>query len=273
MVNYDKLWKLLVDRKMSQAELRKALNIAPNTMTRMRMNEPVSLELLDRICGELDVDFGDIISYSRTRTVTKKDVTTLEKEMKAIQAVERETESDIGRTLDVGDMLPSVSVPTHFVSYRPSGKFIQKELSRLEVASPMCRKDLALLNEYLLMRGFESNGAPDYVRFCKEAEISPVVWSTYFHGMSRVPSKAALLKMAICLRMPKDSVLEFLSLAGAGYQPSNKLDLLVLALASGNYFGITDTYALKHFVFDLIEQLSERQAKAKQPPMTNLYSF
>ena len=33
-VSYNRLWKLLVDRKMSKADLRKASGVAPNTMTK-----------------------------------------------------------------------------------------------------------------------------------------------------------------------------------------------------------------------------------------------
>lgn len=33
-VSYNKLWKLLVDKKMSKADLRKTANVAPNTMTK-----------------------------------------------------------------------------------------------------------------------------------------------------------------------------------------------------------------------------------------------
>ena len=40
-ISYNKLWKLLIDKKMSQSELRKAANIAPNTMTKLRRDEPV----------------------------------------------------------------------------------------------------------------------------------------------------------------------------------------------------------------------------------------
>lgn len=40
---YNKLWKLLVDKKMSKADLRKAAGIAPNTMTRLRRDEEVTL--------------------------------------------------------------------------------------------------------------------------------------------------------------------------------------------------------------------------------------
>ena len=62
-VSYDKLWKLLVDKKMSKADLRKVADISPNTLTRMRKDEPVTLDLLSRICKALDVDLGDIVSY------------------------------------------------------------------------------------------------------------------------------------------------------------------------------------------------------------------
>ena len=62
-VSYDRLWKLLVDKKMSKADLRKVADISPNTLTRMRKDEPVTLDLLSRICKALNVDFGDIVSY------------------------------------------------------------------------------------------------------------------------------------------------------------------------------------------------------------------
>ena len=62
-VSYSKLWKVLVDKEMSKAELRKRADISANTMTRMRKNAPVTLDLLSRICKELEVDFGDIVSY------------------------------------------------------------------------------------------------------------------------------------------------------------------------------------------------------------------
>lgn len=62
-VSYNKLWKLLIDKKMSQAELRRVAGISPNTMTRMRHDELVNLAILDKICGAIGVDFGDIIEY------------------------------------------------------------------------------------------------------------------------------------------------------------------------------------------------------------------
>lgn len=60
-VSYNKLWKILIDRKMSHIDLQRAAEVAPNTMTKMRCDEPVNLAILDRICGMLGCDFGDIV--------------------------------------------------------------------------------------------------------------------------------------------------------------------------------------------------------------------
>ena len=60
-VRYNKLWKILIDRNMSKAELRKTAVIAPNTMTKLRRDEFVAMPILDRICATLNVDYGDIV--------------------------------------------------------------------------------------------------------------------------------------------------------------------------------------------------------------------
>ena len=62
-ISYNKLWKLLVDKKMSKADLRKAAGIAPNTMTRLRRDEEVTLAVLSKICSTLEVDIGDIMEF------------------------------------------------------------------------------------------------------------------------------------------------------------------------------------------------------------------
>lgn len=62
-VSYSKLWKMLIDKKMSKADLRKAAGLAPNTMTKLRRDEEVKLSILCRICAMLHVNFGDIIDF------------------------------------------------------------------------------------------------------------------------------------------------------------------------------------------------------------------
>ena len=63
-ISYNTLWKLLVDKKMSKADLRKAAGIAPNTMTRLRRDEEVTLSMLNRICVVLDVNIGDVMEFT-----------------------------------------------------------------------------------------------------------------------------------------------------------------------------------------------------------------
>ena len=63
IISYNKLWKLLVDKRISTSELRKISGIAPNTMTRLRRNEEVTLSVLYKICHALDVDIGDIVEF------------------------------------------------------------------------------------------------------------------------------------------------------------------------------------------------------------------
>lgn len=63
-VSYNRLWKLLVDKKMSKADLRKAAGLAPNTMTKLRRDEPVAMTVLDKICETLNTNYGDIMQYT-----------------------------------------------------------------------------------------------------------------------------------------------------------------------------------------------------------------
>ena len=60
-ISYKKLWKLLIDQDMSAARLREITGIAPNTMTKLRKDEEVSMAVLIKICTALDVNIGDIM--------------------------------------------------------------------------------------------------------------------------------------------------------------------------------------------------------------------
>ena len=60
-VSYNKLWKLLIDKRMSKSELRDAVNMSSNTLAKMGKEENISLEVIMRICKELKCDVGDII--------------------------------------------------------------------------------------------------------------------------------------------------------------------------------------------------------------------
>ncbi len=59
-ISYKKLWILLIEKEISPATLRKDLNIATGTMTKLHKNEEVALSVLLRICNYLDCNIGDI---------------------------------------------------------------------------------------------------------------------------------------------------------------------------------------------------------------------
>lgn len=65
-VSYKKLWILLIEKEISPATLRKDLNIATGTKTKLRRNEEVALSVLLRICEYLDCNIGDICDAVKT---------------------------------------------------------------------------------------------------------------------------------------------------------------------------------------------------------------
>lgn len=65
-ISYNKLWKLLIDKKMSKADLRKAAEISPNTMTKMRRDEEVSMSVLLKIANYLKCDISDMVEFVDT---------------------------------------------------------------------------------------------------------------------------------------------------------------------------------------------------------------
>lgn len=73
-ISYNKLWKLLIDKKMTASELRKQADIAPNTLTRIKKDQEVTMQVLERICDALDVDFGDIVEYYSEKNINTSDI-------------------------------------------------------------------------------------------------------------------------------------------------------------------------------------------------------
>ena len=57
---YKKLWILLIEKNISPSTLRKDLNIATGTMTKLRRNEEVAMSVLLRICEYLDCNIGNV---------------------------------------------------------------------------------------------------------------------------------------------------------------------------------------------------------------------
>lgn len=58
---YDKLWKLLIDKKMLKKDLMREASITSSTMAKMGKEMPVSLEIIGRICKALDCTIDEVI--------------------------------------------------------------------------------------------------------------------------------------------------------------------------------------------------------------------
>lgn len=60
---YKKLWKLLERQKMSREELRIKIGMSSATLAKLGKNKSVSMDVLARICKELNCNIGDIVEY------------------------------------------------------------------------------------------------------------------------------------------------------------------------------------------------------------------
>lgn len=61
LVDYKKLWILLIEQGITKPQLRKMASISTSTMTKLNKNECVSLEILVRICRALGTDIGSVV--------------------------------------------------------------------------------------------------------------------------------------------------------------------------------------------------------------------
>jgi len=62
-VTYKKLFHMLIDRNMTAAELQKEAGYSANISTRMRRNEYVSLDSIEKICRVLNCKVDDIVEF------------------------------------------------------------------------------------------------------------------------------------------------------------------------------------------------------------------
>lgn len=62
-VSYDKLWKLLIDKKMKKYQLREQAHISSNSVAKLSKDKIVSMEVLMKICFVLECDIGDICEF------------------------------------------------------------------------------------------------------------------------------------------------------------------------------------------------------------------
>lgn len=60
-ITYDKLWKIMIDKKINKTQLCEKAGITTNAMAKLGRNETVQVEILAKICNVLDCNLDDII--------------------------------------------------------------------------------------------------------------------------------------------------------------------------------------------------------------------
>ncbi len=64
-VSYDKLWKLLIDKKMNRTDLKNAAGISFNVLAKMGKGEAVSMESIMKVCKALECDISDVMELEK----------------------------------------------------------------------------------------------------------------------------------------------------------------------------------------------------------------
>lgn len=65
LLNYNNLWKTLIDKGVKKGELRKRTGISSSTLAKMNRNEPVSLSIILKICETLDCSIEEVVTVSK----------------------------------------------------------------------------------------------------------------------------------------------------------------------------------------------------------------
>lgn len=67
-MNYNKLWKMLIDRNWLKKDLRERAGVSTNALAKMSKGGDVSTQVLRRICSALDCQIEDIVEIDSKKS-------------------------------------------------------------------------------------------------------------------------------------------------------------------------------------------------------------
>ena len=67
--SYNKLWKLLIDKKMNKRDLQHAAGVSTTVIAKLTKGRSVTTDVLLKICNALDCDFADIMEIDRSEPI------------------------------------------------------------------------------------------------------------------------------------------------------------------------------------------------------------
>ena len=62
-VSYNRLWKLMIDRKLMKKDVIAMAGITTNAMAKMGRDENVSIEVIRKICNALNCKVEDVVEF------------------------------------------------------------------------------------------------------------------------------------------------------------------------------------------------------------------
>ena len=62
-ISYNPLWHLLVEKKMKKGDLRTLVGMSNSTLAKLGKDEPVTLEILEKISVALNCRIEDIVEF------------------------------------------------------------------------------------------------------------------------------------------------------------------------------------------------------------------
>ena len=72
-ISYKKLWIMCAEKEMSKAELRRQAGLSPATLTKLRRNQSVSMEVLLKIAEVMDCNIGDMMDFIKVPEPEEKE--------------------------------------------------------------------------------------------------------------------------------------------------------------------------------------------------------
>lgn len=64
-ISYDKLWKLLIDKKMNKQDLKKITGLSSATIAKLGKGGNVTTDVLIKICGALGCELEEIMELNK----------------------------------------------------------------------------------------------------------------------------------------------------------------------------------------------------------------
>lgn len=68
IISYNKLWKILIDKKMNKRDLKKASGVSTASIAKLSKGENITTDVLLKICKALNCDITDIMEIEPEQT-------------------------------------------------------------------------------------------------------------------------------------------------------------------------------------------------------------